>query len=64
MGLLLNGGGTLLTEEEELLSTFFASVFIDKISPQQSLTLRPVLRECWEAAFPLVKEDWVREQLD
>lgn len=60
----LNGERTLVTEEaEELLHVFFPSVFTDKTRLQESLTQEAEVKECWKKAFPLAREDWVREHL-
>ncbi|PKU44302.1 rna-directed dna polymerase from mobile element jockey-like [Limosa lapponica baueri] len=72
VGPLLNGTGAMVTEDaekSELLNAFFASVFTDQASPQESLSYLQTLsleitEKVWmKEEFPLVEEDQVRHQL-
>ncbi|RMC06488.1 hypothetical protein DUI87_15924 [Hirundo rustica rustica] len=51
-------------EKAELLNAFLASIFTDKTSLQESLTQESWVKECCKEDFPLVREDWFREDLD
>lgn len=66
MGLLLSGGGAQVTEnaeKAELPDTFFASAFTGKTSPQECHAPRDQGKGTLEENFPLVREDWLGEQL-
>ena len=55
---------TRFAKKAEILNAFSASVFIAKISPQESQTLE-VRESFWtKATFPLVEVNLVREHLD
>ena len=64
VGPRLNEVGALVTEDTEkaeLLNAAFASVFTAKASPQKPLEVR---EKIWRKEdFPLVEEDWVRDDL-
>jgi len=64
VGPLLNEVGVLVTEDaekEELMNTFFASVFSPKAGPQESQALQAREEAYREHDLPLVEEDCVRD---
>jgi len=66
VGLLLNEVSALVTEDtekEDLLNTFFASVFTAKAGPQASQSLEAREKAWTKGDLPLVEEDCVRDHL-
>ncbi|PKU36659.1 rna-directed dna polymerase from mobile element jockey-like [Limosa lapponica baueri] len=60
VGLLFNEMGAMVTEDAEkaeLLNAFFASVFTDQASPQESQTSEVTEKVWTKEDFPLVEED-------
>lgn len=64
---LLKGDGTMVTEDAEKaekLNAFLASVFNANASPQEPL-IQETREKAWrKEVFPLIEEDWVRNDLD
>lgn len=48
----------------ELLNGFFASVFIDKASPQESQTLESREKVWRREELPFVEENWARDHTE